>query len=300
MILVLVLISLQVYGQCGLGQVFFAPNRSCVNPEDIENQCSPACDIGGTFSINLGICACNKYDRACDDHCENDRLEGSVQKLPEGILSVTFTDSSGHNVTVNDSQGVGIDNDDDDHAHAFELLVFSEYGVFGALVETVVGAAAILEPSSRNSSIGRRKRRAVKLKDVLLIPSPTICLEYGKALIFKVQVNPLNRFLSHYPRYSENHLLNQFDFKKFTLLHHLIQETSETVDILVHVFMQNGTFVFYDYGNPFQETIVKVMAQGYECPNIGTVSFTNYGLLLCVNIFHTNYNQHSLCIVISE
>ena len=52
----------------------------------------------------------------------------------------------------------------------------------------------------------------------------------------------------------------------FRQLHSLVQESNNSLSYFMHVFTQNGTFVFYDNAEPFREMIVTVKEQGSSCP----------------------------------
>ena len=53
----------------------------------------------------------------------------------------------------------------------------------------------------------------------------------------------------------------------FRQLHSLVQESNNSLSYFMHVFTQNGTFVFYDNAEPFRETFVTVKEQGSSCPD---------------------------------
>lgn len=138
----------------------------------------------------------------------------------------------------------------------------------------------------------RRRRRAVGDNSTTATPTnnaianPTLCLTYGQALTFKIEINPSNRTLSHYPRYRKNHLLNRndaFDYGNFRQLHSLVRDSNKTLDYFMHVFTQNGTFVFYDNADPFRETIVTVVGRGSICP-VGTISPTTQQVLVTLGV----------------
>ena len=247
----------------------------------MERACNEEiCSRGGTFNSNLGICLC-KYNEVCNETCHSNRPKCSVQRQLDGILTVTYIGNNGDKVAINVTQEIGVADHDNDE-HICEFLVFAEDSASGALPKSLLEASALLSSSAASSEdSSRRKRRAVELDSDVLVPNPSICLEYGQALTFRVQINAVNRSLSHYPRYRKNHLLNkndEFDFGNFRRLHSIVQETNQTLNVFVHTFRQNGTFVFYDNANPFRETVVRVMAQGSECPNARMSSITEAAL----------------------
>lgn len=103
-----------------------------------------------------------------------------------------------------------------------------------------------------------------------IVTNPFMCLEIGSSVLFKVELNKVNRSLSHYPRYNKDHLFNQndrFDYGNFRLLHSLVQETNKTISLFANVFNEAGVFVFYDSAEPSREIIIKVTKVGEKCSN---------------------------------
>lgn len=200
---------------------------------------------------------------------------------------IRYTDGSGNSRSFNITLELGInDHDNDEHECQF-LFVDSQQPVFGWVPRSLDEVSETLEPSSAAAS-RRRRRRAIGDNSTSAptsnnaIANPALCLQYGQALTFKIEINPLNRTASHYPRYRKNHLLNRndaFDYGNFRQLHSLVQDSNKTLDYFMHVFTQDGTFVFYDNADPFRETIVTVVKQGSECPTSSIIPTTQNNLV---------------------
>ena len=249
---------------------------TCVDPDEESAVCDQKCkdegETGGTFNVNLGICICT-HTTECDAECERTRASCQIKRDGNGQVTLTYTEkSSGSSSSFSISSEIGIgDHDNDDHN--CEFLFFESNRKLAAFVpRSLVDVQDVVGGGNQNQQQSRRRRRAVGDNSTitppnsgLAIANPTICLVTSQALIFKVEINPTNRSLSHYPRYRKNHLLNtndEFDYGNFRQLHSLVQESNNSLSYFVHVFTQNGTFVFYDNAEPFRETIVTVKRNG--------------------------------------
>ena len=207
---------------------------------------------------------------------------------------IRYTDGGGNSRSFNITLELGVnDHDNDEHVCQF-VFVNSQQPVFAWVPKSLDEVSEEFEPSSTPSA--RRRRRAVGDNTTSAptasnaIANPTLCLEYGQALTFRIEINPLNRTASHYPRYRKNHLLNrndEFDYGNFRQLHSLVRDSNKTLDFFMHVFTQNGTFVFYDNADPFRETIVTVVARGSQCP-ASRVSPTTEQILVTLGVSRHN------------
>lgn len=186
---------------------------------------------------------------------------------------IRYRDGSGNSRSFNITLELGVnDHDNDEHDCQF-LFVDSQQPVFAWIPKSLDEVSEAFQPSAAPSA--RRRRRAVGDNTTSApttsnaIANPTLCLLYGQALTFRIEINPLNRTASHYPRYRKNHLLNKndaFDYGNFRQLDSLVRDSNKTLDFFMHVFTQAGTFVFYDNADPFRETIVTVVERGSSCP----------------------------------
>lgn len=198
---------------------------------------------------------------------------------------MTYATPGGGDSNAFDTSSVGINNYDDDE-HLCEFILFNSADRVSAFVPDRVGAVEeVVNGGNNGQNNARRRRRAVSnnanVTRGLTIQNPTVCLSFGKALIFRIEINPVNRSLSHYPRYRKNHLMNtndDFDYGNFRQLHSLIQESNTSVTLFTHVFTQNGTFVFYDNAEPSRTMIVTVKERGVSCKN-ATLSPTTENVL---------------------
>ena len=204
----------------------------------------------------------------------------SIRRNPDGRVTLTYAAPGGASNAFNTSS-VGINNYDNDE-HGCEFIFFDSANRVSAFVPADVGAVEQAVSGGNNGqNNARRRRRAVGVNTTTATPTstptsfaiqnPTICLSFGKALVFGIEINPVNRSLSHYPRYRKNHLLNtndEFDYGNFRQLHSLIQESNTSLTLFTHVFTQNGTFVFYDNAEPFRTMIVTVKERGVSCKNV--------------------------------
>lgn len=199
---------------------------------------------------------------------------------------IRYLDSSGNSRSFNITLELGVnDHDNDEHDCQF-VFVNSQQPVFGWIPKSLEEVSDAFQPSPVQSA--RRRRRAVGDNSTSAPPTnnaianPTLCLTYGQALTFKIEINPQNRTASHYPRYRKNHLLNRndaFDYGNFRQLHSLVRDSNKTLDFFMHVFTQNGTFVFYDNADPFRETIVTVVERGSSCPTSSILPTTQQALI---------------------
>lgn len=251
----------------------------------LEAECKASCNGNGKFSTDYGVCQCKYTPIACDNECERTRPKFCCKRDTQGNFQLV---TSSPNVTKTESftQELGL-GDFDTVCHRTEIMSFSGNGLAGFLPKTPEEAQLAVSantPPSIPSPPARRKRRAVSQPTnstnatAQEVSNPTFCFEFGDALMFKITVNEQNRTLSHYPRYRKNHLFNtnpNFDYGNFRQLHSIITETNKTLNYFVHVFNEDGTFVFYDNGFPSRETVVKVMKQGEKCPDGKSLVVTN-------------------------
>ena len=305
-------------------------DSTCVDPSAENQVCNERCQrtstTEGSFDVNYGVCLC-KFSTECDEECENNRTRCNVTRNSDGQVTLSCYDLSGNSFSFNVSSSSGISNHDN-KPHSAQFVVMA----------TTAGSSGAFIPQNRDNVVGllngqnqaqprRRKRRAVAdsstiTQSGLTIANPIICLEYEQALYFKIEINPINRSLSHYPRYRKNHLLNsndQFDYGNFRQLHSLIQDSNNSLTSFVHVFTQNGTFVFYDNADPDVEIIVTMKDRGTSCSDISVAPATENTLrrvgvansqvrvcetVLFPGIIHCRPNRNvslgfvSLCVVI--
>lgn len=186
---------------------------------------------------------------------------------------IRYQDGNGNSRSFNITLELGVnDHDNDEHDCQF-LFVDSQQPVFAWIPQSLDEVSEVFQPSAASSV--RRRRRAVGDNTTSApttsnaIANPTLCLVYGQAVTFRIEIDAINRTASHYPRYRKNHLLNKndaFDYGNFRQLHSLVRDSNKTLDFFMHVFTQTGTFVFYDNADPFRETIVTVVERGAGCP----------------------------------
>ena len=132
---------------------------------------------------------------------------------------MTCKDNNRNSISFNITSELGIGDHDTD-GHSAEFIFTDSLNKMSAFAPGELSQVqSFVEPNSQSA---RRRRRAVGDNSTsvpattgLTIPNPAICLTEGKALVFKVEINPINRSLSHYPRYRKNHLMNtngDFDY----------------------------------------------------------------------------------------
>lgn len=261
-----------------------------MDPGEENQKCIERCGSDrAVFGNETGVCYC-PYTVDCNPTCEKNRPKCSVRRLVEGTLTITYKDGIGNSTTFNVTEELGVKDHDHDK-HDCEFLFFdSERPVYGFVPKNLDEVSSAFQQSPQPSA--RRRRRAVGDNSTSApqadnaIANPTLCLTYGQALTFKIEINPQNRTLSHYPRYRKNHLLNRndaFNFGNFRQLHSLVRDSNKTLDFFVHVFTQNGTFVFYDNADPFRETIVNVVARATTCP-VGSIQPTTQQVLVTLGV----------------
>lgn len=259
---------------------------ACVNLENENAVCSQQCkeegQTGGQFNSEYGTCICT-HSTECNETCENDRPRCRVSRTSDGQITLSCRDNVGES-SLNLSSASGLNNHDQ-KPHEAEFMVFgSNPGAYLPQSTDNINEVAGEVPNRGQSR--RRRRRAVGDNSTtappgLTISNPILCLNNEKAVVFRVEINPVNRSLSHYPRYRKNHLLNtndRFDYGNFRQLHSLVQESSNTLTHFVHVFTQSGTFVFYDNADPNIEVIITVKDKATTCSGVLVAPITEGNL----------------------
>ena len=214
------------------------------------------------------MCNYVDIDDVCDDNCQTEKPNITIQRnSTTSSLKIRMKSSSVEkDEELSDDYGLF---DYDVEEHHTEIVSVQSSGISGLLVTNINQS-----PLEQNAP-STRSRRAVTSNDTTsnappLIHNPFICIAIGSAILFKIEVNEVNRSLSHYPRYNKDHLFNEndrFDYGNFRLLHSLIRETNKSLSTFINLFNEAGVFVFYDNAEPSREMIVKVTAQGEECNN---------------------------------
>ena len=287
MLILRVVALFQDADRCPSGEVYRFSDWKCVNPETENEVCNKRCkDEGereGTFNTNFGVCICT-HANECDDECEKNRPKCSLKLNADGQLSLKYAAVDGSSSTFNTPSSLGISNHDIDE-HPCQFIFFDSDRKLSAFIPK---SLEDVENENQGQTPARRRRRAVGDNTTsatpnsgLTIPNPIICLTYGDSLLFKVEINEVNRSLSHYPRYRKNHLSNtndKFDYGNFRQLHSLVQESNNSLSYFVHVFNQNGTFVFYDNAEPTREMYVTVKEQGSSCAGFTVSPITKSAL----------------------
>lgn len=259
---------------------------ACVNLENENAVCSQRCkeegQTGGQFNSEYGTCICT-HSTECNETCEDDRPRCRVSRTSDGQITLSCRDNVGES-SLNLSSASGLNNHDQ-KPHEAEFMVFgSNPGAYLPQSTDNINEVAGEVPNRGQSR--RRRRRDVGDNSTtappgLTISNPILCLNNEKAVVFRVEINPVNRSLSHYPRYRKNHLLNtndRFDYGNFRQLHSLVQESSNTLTHFVHVFTQSGTFVFYDNADPNVEVIITVKDKATTCSGVLVAPITEGNL----------------------
>lgn len=274
--------------RCPSGEVRRSSDWACVNLENENAVCSQRCkeegETGGGFNSEYGTCICT-HSTECNKTCEDDRPKCSVSRNSDGGITLSCRDNATESLSLNLSSASGLNNHDE-KPHDSEFVVFgSNPGAYIPQSNDNINEVAGEVPN-RGQSGRRRRRRAVGDNSTtappgLTISNPILCLDNEKAVVFRVEINPVNRSLSHYPRYRKNHLLNtndRFDYGNFRQLHSLVQESSNILTHFVHVFTQSGTFVFYDNADPNVEVIITVKDKATKCAGVLVAPITEGNL----------------------
>ncbi|KAK2092925.1 hypothetical protein P7K49_029454 [Saguinus oedipus] len=96
------------------------------------------------------------------------------------------------------------------------------------------------------------------------VPNPVVCLGAGNVL----HILAHNHSASHYPVYQKQHLFNSnphWDSGAFRRLSHLVQETRLNFSRFAHQFLDPGTYVLQDNGQPESLAVVLVKEEGVAC-----------------------------------
>ena len=259
------LFSQQVDVRCPSGFVRDSATRGCVKPTDFANKnCKEYCGAdGGVFDVNIGGCKCNKYTtlkELCNSTCLANSPKVEINRATDGAMQIVVT-SGGVKTTEKIYSELGLP-DYDRTSRECRLVDMKADGIYGYHPTDPSQALAFSRPSST------RKRRAVTTS-AAEIRSPLICVTIGQAVLFRINLNPVNRTLSNYPQYKKNHLFNtnpNFDYGNFRQLHTLMQTTNQTITTFVYAFTEPGVHVFYDNAVAARETIVMVPQIGSACP----------------------------------
>lgn len=216
---------------------------------------------------------CNS-DEVCNRTCRERKPNVVLSRdSSSGVLRIVTSSSDGENRTVTLNDDYGIASYDYDQHHC-EIVEVSSSGISGIVI-TSTSQSPI--QSEQSGSSGRRVRRSVTNttanniapnQEPDKIPSPFICIGMGSAILFQIEINQVNRSLSHYPRYNKDHLLNKndrFDYGYFRFLHSIVRDTNKSLTTFANVFNQDGVFIFYDNALPTSEMIVKVTGLGEKC-----------------------------------
>ena len=254
--------------RCSTGTVRDSSSRSCVDPnkysaENCKEYCGPS---GGAITTNFGMCSCKNYvtfEEQCDKACIDKLPTSEISRQNDGTLQLVFIDPITKSKVIEkfyDELGLP---DYDRTSHKCQLIDMKVDGMFGFQAKNLSQVSQFTKKGST------RKRRAVTTEPVE-IRSPLICIKIGEAVVFKINLNLVNRSLSNYPQYNKNHLFNtnpDFDYGNFRQLHTIMQTTNQSITTFVHRFTEAGVHVFYDNAAPARETIVMVPKTGSACPD---------------------------------
>lgn len=241
--------------------------------------CNQACpeNMRSYLNIELGYCMCryDSLDDKCNSTCMANKPNLTIQRnsTSSAVYIITSVPGVRKSEELRDDYGIA---DYDHDSHHVELIRMKRSGIIGVLVtdinQSLFEATQDATPSSRLrrdvESTTQNNQSSNAYPEVVSIPNPFMCIEMGSAIVFSVEVDAVNRSLSHYPRYNKDHLFNEndrFDYGNFRLLHSLIQDTNKSFSTFTNVFTEAGVFVFYDNAEPSREVIVKVTAQGEKC-----------------------------------
>ncbi|MEJ1280486.1 putative gene 9195 [Cricetulus griseus] len=262
----------QVAQHCPPGDVRLAATRECVSPQqyDCTSFCGPG---GGRLSAPLGICQCLGYvsaEELCDIRClaNAPRLSLSWDPGKEVILSVKSETGDSIQKELLETLGPDLQFPGSSRVH---LVQFGPHGTFGFIISRVDMLNYLLQGTAVSSPWLQRHHRATDPKYpniVPQIPNPVICLAAGDVILFQLHLLPHNRLASHYPMYQRQHLLNSnshWDSGAFRRLGHLVRETNLSLSRFAHQFLDPGTYVFQDNGNPENIAVVSVKEEGAAC-----------------------------------
>ncbi|XP_038949874.1 uncharacterized protein LOC102554611 isoform X3 [Rattus norvegicus] len=151
------------------------------------------------------------------------------------------------------------------------LVQFGPRGTFGFIISRVDMLVSLLQGTTESSPSQKRHHRTTGPEHPNIyhqIPNPVICLAAGDAILFQLHLLPHNRSASHYPVYQRQHLLNSnshWDFGAFRRLGHLVRETNLSLSRFAHQFLDPGTYVLQDNGQPENIAVVLVKGEGAAC-----------------------------------
>ena len=141
--------------------------------------------------------------------------------------------------------------------------------------------SAIATARLRNLGIESPPAYRRALNTVTTVTNGITCITGGNSIEFDVDSSTRS-----YPEYMIDSLLNtndNFDYSGFTNLASAIN-AGETVTTYVHTFTTEGTYVFMNSLDNYQQTIIKVAAETSTCSSANSVSAATLSALYSLNV----------------
>ena len=234
----------------------------CVNPTN----CSAECNGGkGKRKPGIGICECETIqdpETICNASCRSSAPVITVSSTGSIVISSGVYNGSQSIPTAVKVAGEPICPSSNCKMVGLNMNAkggfSSNYQPSATLLKGLAANKRLL--TDDQEKLGRLLQAATNTAG---ITNPTICIKLGDTVTFDIPDS------KHYPIYLKNAMANtnpQFDYSSFTTLSKRIQ-AGETIQVFLFTFNQAGVFVFADYSDNTQLTIISVMEATGRCPS---------------------------------
>jgi hypothetical protein len=282
-----------VYQRCQQGYTFDSAGN-CVASDGTD--CHLQCDYGGTLSVVLGLCECNRMptlDQVCNRNCRDD---APIISYFNGSYVIDFPNHTSSRVDVVDMESLlDLSSCALESCRMFSIIadgtIGGQYGVNQALSSfmnpELLNSTVQLKqtfnsrnPAFHNDPFRRPHVRSARISvngeqsgrkllqsgnnNQFVVSPAIICLSLNEGIIVDVSTG-------HYPVYQRDNLLNTnptFDYGPFRELASRMRSSSQnsSVTLFSYIFTTPGIYMFSDSADANRLTLFKVVRASEVCP----------------------------------